>query len=378
MQASTNQESEKLGILLLGTRGIPAAHGGFETFVGHLAPFLVERGWDVSVYCQEEGEEPIWTDTYRGVTRIHVPVRGNGIKSTIVFDWISMCDALKRPGLMFSFGYPTGAFALLPWFNRRRHVINMDGIEWKRSQFGTVGKIAYYINERLAAQFGNRLVADHPRIADHLATRASRSKITTIAYGADTVVDADSQLLFPYQIEPDRYAVVIARPEPDNSILELVRAFSARLRGHKLVVLGSFKNNNPYHVKVRAAASSEVVFPGAIYEPSVVKTLRKYARFYAHGHRVGGTNPSLVEALGAGNAVLAHDNQFNRWVADDGALYFSTEQEADRHMTALFEDDVLIAKLRRHSEARFRAAFTWPLILGQYESMLLKEARLDG
>lgn len=368
----------KPAILLLGTRGIPAAHGGFETFVGYLAPYLVERGWDVTVYCQDEGEEPIWNDTYRGVTRIHVPVRGNGTRSTIVFDWLAMRDALRRPGLMFSFGYPTGAFALLPRLKGRRHVINMDGIEWKRSQFGVVGKVAYYLNERIAAVLGNRLVADHPCIAEHLATRASRRKITTIAYGADPVVDADPQLLVPYQIEPDRYALVIARPEPDNSILELVRAFSRRARGRKLVVLGKFKHSNSYHAAVRAAASSEVIFPGAIYEQPVVQALRKHARFYAHGHRVGGTNPSLVEALGAGNAVLAHDNQFNRWVAAEGAVYFQTQEDAERHMVALLEDDVLIAGLRAQSAARFEAAFTWPFILGQYESMLLQEASLDG
>ena len=371
------EKSRKPAILLLGTRGIPAAHGGFETFVGYLAPYLVERGWSVSVYCQEEGEDPIWTDTYRGVTRIHVPVRGSGTRSTIVFDWLAMLDALRRPGLMFSFGYPTGAFALLPRLKGRRHVINMDGIEWKRSQFGAVGKIAYYINERIAAVLGHRLVADHPCIAEHLATRAPLRKITTIAYGADPVVDADPQLLTPFRIEPDRYSVVIARPEPDNSILELVRAFSRRARGQNLVVLGKFKDGNSYHAAVRAAASPEVIFPGAIYEQPVVQALRKHARFYAHGHRVGGTNPSLVEALGAGNAILARDNKFNRWVAGDGAVYFKTEDDAERQMAALFDDDALIAGLRAQSAARFEAAFTWPLILGEYESMLLREARLD-
>lgn len=372
------EQSRKLAILLLGTRGIPAAHGGFETFVGHLAPYLAERGWDVSVYCQEEGKEEIWIDTYRGVTRIHVPVRGSGTKSTIVFDWLAMCDALRRPGLMFSFGYPTGAFALLPRLKGRRHVINMDGIEWKRSQFGTVGKTAYYLNERMAAVLGHRLVADHPCIAEHLATRAPRRKITTIAYGADPVFDADPRLLVPYRIEPDRYAVVIARPEPDNSILEIVRAFSRRSRGRNLVVLGNFMDGNSYHAAVLAAASPEVFFPGAIYEQPVVQALRKHARFYAHGHRVGGTNPSLVEALGARNAILAHDNKFNRWVAADGAVYFQTEDDAERHMVALFGDHALVAELRARSVARFEAELTWPLILGQYESMLLQEARLDG
>lgn len=369
---------QKLAILLLGTRGIPASHGGFETFVEHLAPYLAERGWDVSVYCQEDGQGPIWTDKYRGVTRIHVPVRGSDTKSTIVFDWLAMCDALKRPGLMFSFGYPTAVFGFLPRLKGRRHIINMDGIEWKRSQFGTLGKIALYINERIAAVLGNRLVADHPCIAEHLATRAPRHKITTIAYGANPVVDVDSGLLARYAISPSRYAVVIARPEPDNSILELVRAFSRRTRGRNLVVLGKFKEGNSYHAAVRAAASSEVLFPGAIYDQPVVQALRKYARFYAHGHQVGGTNPSLVEALGAGNAILAHDNKFNRWVAADAAVYFQTEDDADSQMTALFREDALVSSLGAQATVRFEAEFTWSLILRQYETMLLQELRLGS
>ncbi|MCP3972691.1 MAG: glycosyltransferase family 1 protein [Rhodobacteraceae bacterium] len=368
----------KPAILLLGTRGIPAAHGGFETFVENLAPYLAEQGWDTYVYCQEEGAGPIWTDSYEGVTLIHVPVKGSGTKSTIVFDWNAMRDALKRKGLLFSFGYPTGAFALLPRLAGRRHVINMDGVEWKRSQFGTIGKLAYYINERFAAAFGHRLIADHPRIADHLATRAGRQKITMIAYGAESVTDANPTLLEPLGVAPDRYGVVIARPELDNSILELVAAFSRRPRDRKLVVLGNFKPDNPYHQAVQAAASNEVIFPGAIYEKPSLHALRFHARFYAHGHRVGGTNPSLVEALGVGNAVLANDNPFNRWVADEGAIYFSTEDEIDQMTEALFTDDALVGRLRQSARLRFEAALTWPKILAEYEAMLLEEARLGG
>ena len=216
--------------MLLGTRGIPAAHGGFETFVENLAPYLVERGWEVFVFCQELGSGEPWEDSYKGVNLIHVPVNGNGTISTIIFDWKSMFIALKRPGLLFSFGYPTGAFALVPRLFGRLHVINMDGIEWKRSQFGILGKVALYINERLAASFGNRLIADHPCIADHLATRVNRSKITTIAYGANYVGNADQSLLKQFEIQPDHYSVLIARPEPDNSILEIVEAFSMKYR----------------------------------------------------------------------------------------------------------------------------------------------------
>lgn len=367
------QINPQKSILLLGTRGIPASHGGFETFVERLAPFLARQGWDVSVYCQEDGGGEIWLDDWHGVRRIHVPVRGSGTLSTIKFDWVSMKDALKRPGLLLSFGYPTAIFALLPRLKRRRHVINMDGVEWKRSQFGTLGKAWLYLNERVACRLGNRLVADHPKIAEHLQTRAPKSKISTIAYGADKVDSADFSLLRFLDIQPDKYAVVIARPERDNSFLEIITAFSQENRGRKLVVLGNLKPDQvPYHAQLKAAASDEVIFPGAIYEHPKVQALRKHARFYIHGHRVGGTNPSLVEALGAGNAILAMDNDFNAWVAGKGATYFNTVDDCAQSITRLFADDDLVAGLRTEAEAQFKA-FTWPAILAQYEVLLERE-----
>ena len=364
-------------ILILGTRGIPAAHGGFETFVGYLAPYLVKNGWKVIVYCQEEGDSPIWEDTYEGVNLVHISIRGNGVRSTIIFDWISLRDALKREGLLLTFGYATGAFSMLPRLKNRRHVINMDGIEWKRSQFGWVGKLAYYINERFAATFAHRLIADHPCVADHLATRVSRHKITTIPYGAEYIGEVDLCLLSAYKIKPDCFCVIIARPEPDNSILELVRAFSRCRRNRKLVLLGNLREHNEYHTKIRRVASDEVVFAGAIYKKSTVQSLRRHARFYAHGHQVGGTNPSLVEALGAGSAILAHDNQFNRWVAGDSAVYFSNEDQIDALVDKLLYDDDLVVKLRQAAIRRFKSAFTWSKILPKYRDMLSCEFSLD-
>ena len=157
--------------------------------------------------------------------------------------------------------------------------------------------------------------------------RVPGDKITMIPYGADLVENADPSLLYPYGLTPGGYAIVVARPEPENSILEIVGAFSTKTRNLKLVVLGKYSpNESPYQKSVMGAASSEVLFPGAVYEKSIIQSLRFHARLYIHGHKVGGTNPSLVEALGVGSAVLAQDNKFNRWVARKGAHYFSGEE----------------------------------------------------
>ena len=163
---------------------------------------------------------------------------------------------------------------------------------------------------------------------------------------------------------------MIARAEPENSILDIVRGFSERARGHHLVVLGQYDERNAYHQAIKAAASSEVKFVGAIYEKAVVRALRFHSAAYIHGHQVGGTNPSLVEALGAGNPVIAHDNRFNRWVAGEGAVYFDGAESLSARVGELLSSTTALENLRRLGQQRFESAFTWPSILEQYERLL--------
>lgn len=357
-------------ISLLGTRGIPAKHGGFETFVQRLAPYLNETGWKVRVYCQQEGGGNIYETKYGGVILVNVPVQGTGTWSTIKFDWLCWLHALRHQGLYLSFGYPTAVFFILPYVLGRRHIINMDGIEWKRSQFGLHGKIWYYLNERIAAMLGDKLIADHPEIRSHLETRCKQEKLVTIAYGADQVYFTDKTALSHFSVETNNFGIVIARPEKDNSILEIVQAFSEKKRNFKLIVLGNFHSRNTYHQEVMNAASEEVVFPGAIYDQVIVQSLRTFARFYVHGHRVGGTNPSLVESLAAGNAILAHDNKFNRWVAADAALYFRDTFDLSQQIDKLITDDVLQKELSSNSTKQYSNRFKWETILEKYNSVL--------
>lgn len=357
-------------IFILGTRGIPAQHGGFETFAENLSLFLTKRGWKVAVYCQEDNPDPA-ESIWHGIHRIHIPTRIQGGLGTIIFDLKATLHALSQEGLFLTLGYNTAIFNVLQRIKGQTNVINMDGIEWRRDKWGVVARTWFWLNERIGCWVGNHLVADHPRIKDHLATRVSAGKITMIPYGGDEVLEADVSLLHPYNLEAGRYSIIIARPEPENSFLEMVRAFSSKHRDHKLVVLGNFDpSQNRYHRQVMNAASGEVVFPGAIYDAPIVQALRFYSRFYVHGHRVGGTNPSLVEALGAGCAVIAHDNHFNRWVAGDDAAYFANETACSMLFDELLLDDVRLETMRAASRREFQARFTWEHILSQYEALL--------
>ena len=357
-------------ISILGIRGIPAGHGGFETFAEGLAPYLVEQGWNVTVYCQMEGPSKVETRTWKGVELVDIYVQQTGPLSTFIFDWKSILHAAKAGGLMLTLGYNTAIFNF--WFRLKgiKNVINMDGIEWRREKWSFPLRAWFYINEKLGSWLGNHLIADHPEIKTHLERNVHADKITVIPYGADDIASADKAHIEQYELESKKYGILIARPEPENSILEIVSAFSSKPRDVKLVILGNYDKENKYHNIVLNAASNDVVFLGAIYDSEIVGALRFHALFYAHGHRVGGTNPSLVEAMGAGNVVIAHDNKFNKWVAGDGQLYFSNIEECTSIFNETLSDQEELIKAEESSKLRFRNKFTWLSILQQYESVL--------
>ncbi|SET48420.1 Glycosyltransferase involved in cell wall bisynthesis [Nitrosomonas marina] len=358
-------------IRILGTRGIPAQHGGFETFAEHLALYLTRKGWSVTVYCQEKGDGAVYEDQWQDIKLVHFPINYKGAFGTISFDWKTTLHAARYQDGILTLGYNTAIFGLIYKILGLKNIINMDGLEWQRKKWSFPARLWLYLNERAGCWIGDHLIADHPEIQKHLATRVHSDKITMIPYGAPDVNSASQELLATLKLYPQQYAIVIARPEPENSILEIVTSFSKRSRGMKLIVLGNFnKANSKYRNKVFAAASSEVQFPGAIYDQQMVKALRFYAYLYIHGHQVGGTNPSLVEALGAGMPILAHDNRYNRWVAGEDNYYFSNTHECAQSLDFILENKELLQILRQKNRIRHQTCFTWESILARYEQLL--------
>lgn len=357
-------------LIILGIRGIPAAHGGFETFAARLSPWLRDNDWDVTVYCQGSVSGKREEDYWEGIRRIHIPVRRQGSIGTIEFDCKAASDALHQPGKILTLGYNTGFLNTWLKLRGRQSIINMDGLEWKRNKYG-IGQRAYlWINEHLAAWSGEILIADHPEIADHLATRISRSKIAMIPYGADKITAAEPSPLKLLNLEPGCFFTLIARAVPENSVLELVKAFSAKARGVKLALLGSYDRAVPYQAAVLNAASTEVIFTGGIYDQPTLEALRFHSIAYLHGHQVGGTNPSLVEALGAGNAVIAHENRFNKWVAGAAGIYFTDVAEAQAAIDLVLEQPAILERMRHKARERHKEDFTWENVLESYQSIL--------
>lgn len=359
---------------ILGIRGIPATHGGFETFAAYLAPYLHERGYHVTVYCQDDEGTPgsSYEDEWNGIHRVHFAPKRGGAAGTMEFDLACVRDVMKRPGVDLVLGYNTAVFNILQRLRGRRVVMNMDGIEWKRAKWSFAAKAWFWINEIAGANLCHTAIADHPQIAKHVAGRCFKTPVM-IPYGGDIIDDAPEAPVREMGLEPGNYLVSIARIEPENSILELVQAFGrvdTSTSGAQCVVLGRLDPDNAYHQAVRNAAGENVRLVGAIYDRTIVEALRMHAAAYLHGHQVGGTNPSLVEALGAGNAVIAHDNRFNRWTAGEGQLYFTDETEAAKAMEMVLSDPECRAAMQRAARTRHHADFQWSEVLATYEKAI--------
>lgn len=370
----------QLHLNILGTRGIPARHGGFETFAQRLAMYLVQRGVTVTVYCQSERGTDLdgRHDEWNGIRRVHFGTRLKGAAGTMEFDLACVRHVLDKPGADLVLGYNTAVFSLLQRRAGRHVFMNMDGIEWMRKKWSWPARRWLKLNERVGARLCDVPIADHPAISDHIARRTSRV-CAVIPYGADTVSSADPTVLKSIGpgLTPDGYFLVVARMEPENSVLEVVRARSIARCGHKLVLVGPTNPDNAYHRQLVQHAGPDVLFAGGIYDDAALKALRFHARAYVHGHQVGGTNPSLVEALGAGNAVIAHDNRFNRWTAGKDQHFFRSAEGCAVQMTALAHDSLALRRAREAARARHNEMFRWDKVLGQYAALMLGMGQTD-
>lgn len=380
--------AEPPALLVLGCRGVPAAHGGFETFAEHLALHLAGRGWRVTVYCQGNGADDGGLDdttggsdrrlirdvSWRGVIRriIRAP---QGAAGSLLFDLIATLDALRRPGTLLVLGYNTAILAALARAYGRMIVLNMDGLEWARLKWPAPARWWLRLNERIALRAATHLVADHPAVAARIETLAPAAACTTIPYGAPALSPPDPndqslrEVLAGHNLAVGPYALVVCRIEPDNSVLEIVRAFSVRPRPFALVLVGALRSR-AYDREVRAAAGPGVRFLGAVYDRAALAGLRRGALVYVHGHQVGGTNPSLVEALGAGNPVIAHDNLFNRWTAGAAGLFFAGEAACAALFDRVESDAVWLAGARGAARARHAETFRLAEMLAAYERLL--------
>lgn len=364
-----------LSIAMIGTRGVPAAYGGFETAVEEVGRRLADRGHRVRVYTRGSASRD---REYLGMEIVHLPALPQKQLETLSHTGFSTMHALvnRRPDAAFVFNAANAPF--LPLLRGRGIPIalHMDGLEWRRSKWGARGK-AYY---RWAEQFGVRtadaLIADAPGIGDYYADQFN-VPTELIRYGAPILEAAPEEGIRALGLEPGRYHLVVARFEPENHVLEIVEGFRRSSANHPLVVVGSAPYSADYTQAIRDAAREDprIRFLGGVYDQDLLDALYLHAYTYAHGHSVGGTNPSLLRAMGAGTAVIAFDVPFNREVLADEAWFFEDARGAAIHFSTVETDAALALAFGDRARARARDEFRWDDVALAYEDLAFRLAR---
>ncbi len=306
-------------IAILGTRGVPPHYGGFETFTAELGTRLIARGHRVTVYCRRDGEK-MWN----GIERIVLPAIPHKYFETVSHAFLSAIDAMRRDFDVVLVCNAANAF-VLPLLRAARApvAINVDGIERLRRKWNLFGRAVYSAGESLSVIFADRVVADAEVIAayyrNHFAVEAN-----VIPYGSDFPDEADTDILQRLAVAAGNYILYVSRFEPENNPLEVVQAYEKMVDAPPLLMVGEGLYAKDLVARLQRHAAERVRFPGAIYGADY-RTLQRNALIYVQATEVGGTHPAMIEAMGSGGVVLAHDTPENREVGADAVRYFDLQ-----------------------------------------------------
>ena len=286
---------------------------------------------------------------------------------TLEYDLRSI-TSIPRHSAVLLFGYGTAMFQLRLKALGIRHAVNMDGIEWQRAKWGVVARSWLRLNELAATRLADILIADHPEIRSYLKRRFGVDS-RMIAYGGDVETSRDVANAHPLleRYRANAFFLLIARAEPENQVHVILDAYRRSQSPVPLLVIGNFEATA--YGRGLKDSHPTVDFAGPVYDADVLNGLRSRATMYLHGHSVGGTNPSLIEAMAAGSVIAAHDNPFNRWVAGDGAVYFS-DSEGLSILLRRPPDDSMGRALRTAAAQACNDRFRWPSILQAYAGVV--------
>jgi glycosyltransferase involved in cell wall biosynthesis len=359
-------------IAIVGTRGIPAAYGGFETLAWELSTRLAQRGHDVTVYCRR-GRTDESIPVPAGVTRRFLPYLPGKYPETVSHTALSVVDGLLRGyDAMWVGNVANAVCCAIPRLRGTRVVLNVDGIERQRAKWGPVGRAWYAVGERFALVYPNAIVADADVIRDYYAERYGKPS-TVILYGAALLDREPPPDLVRYgidaNVEPGRFLLYVSRLEPENQADLVIRAYRDVGGDMPLLIVGDAPYADDYRARLRelAAADPRVRLTGAIYGDGY-RDLQRSALAYVQATSVGGTHPALVEAMGAGNLVLAFGTPENREVLAGTGLVFDSQAQ----LTSLLGDVVtnpdagLFDALRAGARARAKAVYSWDAVTDAY------------
>jgi len=364
-------------IALIGTKGMnwgPHVFGGFETAVTELGPRLAAAGCDVTIYCRRHlyGSGPL-AERVNGVRLRYV----GGIESknfgTITNGVLSVADAL-RSGTDAIVLFNTGLGVLIPAIRRTgcRVLMHLDGLEWQRGKWGWLARRVFELGAHLSARHADELIADAVEIQRVYGERYGRSG-QFIPYGARLVDHIGDSLLEPYGIEPGSYYLLVTRFVPENNPLFVIREFLRAQTSRTLVVLGGNFYKSPYEREIREIRDPRVRFAGFIADPDVLYAFYRHSYAYVHGHSVGGTNPTMLEALANSCCVLALDTPFSREMLSGGryGLFWQRNDGSLRELLSKVDADAgLVRQFREVALSRINGVYDWDSVTSRYLEIL--------
>jgi len=357
-----------MNIGILGTRGIPNAYGGFEQFAQYLAKGLVEKGHIVFVY--NSSSHPHQESTWSGIQIIHCndPENRIGTAGQFIYDYNCLQDARKRDfDILLQLGYTSSSVWYRFWPKKAINIVNMDGLEWKRAKYNNLTQRFLKWAEGLAARNGDVLVADSIGIKDYIQTKYQKEAVY-IPYGADIPESFSDSYLADFSLQANQYFLVIARMEPENNIEMVIQGYLESGHHYPLIIIGNIQNKYGQFLFKKYAS---VRFPGGIYDYALINSLRHFSALYFHGHSVGGTNPSLLEAMACGCNIAAHDNEFNRAILNDQAFYFSTSEDVKNIINEPQIETIAVTRKNMNID-KIKRIYNWEKIINDYEQVLKK------
>ena len=363
-------------IAFVSTRGIPNNYGGFEQFAEYISVGMAQRGHEVVVYSPKF--HPYQESTYKGVRIKHIYSPETWMGSSVgsfFYDFASLRDALKKED--FDIIYEAGYTSIIPayiWFNvkkRKRPIFttNMDGLENKRSKFSPMVRRFLDWEEKMAVKYSHYLIADNMGIHDYYKEKYGKES-KFLAYGADIHDDFKAEYLEEFGLKSEEYYILIARLEPENNIVMAIEGYlHSKENGRRpLIVVG--KTNTPHGKELVEKYGNErnVEFVGGIYDFKKLDSIRHFSKAYFHGHSVGGTNPSLLEAMAAGCFIFAHDNIFNRAVLKENAFYYPSADKVTEYLNRIdtIAEGRKIQYTARNIEV-IRNEYSWESLIDKHE-----------
>ncbi|MGI9105076.1 MAG: glycosyltransferase [Pyrinomonadaceae bacterium] len=361
-------------IAILGTRGIPASYGGFETFAEQLSTRLVARGHHVTVYCRSHYVSPRQLE-YKGVHLKVLPTLRHKYFDTIVHAFLSalhsttagydaalICNAANAP------------FAPVVRLAGTPVAINVDGLEHKRKKWNWLGRRYYLLAEYLSTVLPNETVTDARVIQDYYMTRY-RHPTTMIAYGAEVERIPDRMAVRQWGVEPNRYVLYVSRLEPENNARLVIEAFKRVRTSHKLVIVGDAPYAHQYIEELRASARRDrrIVFTSFVFGDAY-RALQQNAYCYIHATEVGGTHPALLEAMGYGNCVLTLATPENLEAVGEAGIAYSDAADLEAKLQRVLRDGSLVNSYRQRAQQRVRAHYDWERVVDRYENLFARMA----